>query len=194
VGDDYQTATLKIDPAWHAPAARPRVVQYWHHAMSWTCSSADGVMLQIDQKTAAFRVNWRFAGKKQREWIVPARSSDDHLTVLELGKINCGATTIEPDELAQGGELSLTAIRFDGTEVPVEGLPPIVSTKQMPTSDEGVERALTMATITPGSDDPPLEPPMDKRWPAMLFGLATLIVGGLFFTRNRYRALKVVSE
>jgi hypothetical protein len=135
-------SVFNIDPRWRAPQALPRVIQYWHHASSWTCSHADSLMLQIDQPTAAFRAVWKADGKAARTWIIPAQTGDDNRNVLELGKIDCGSTTIEPEELAAGGALTLFAIRYDGTEVVVTGLPPRISTKDLMTSEAGVSQAI----------------------------------------------------
>src|ERR1700733_6176415 len=136
-GDPHR---FELSPRWTAPAAPPRVLQYWHHASTWTCSSSDSLMIQLDQATAAVRARWTFDGKTD-EWLVPARS-DDTRSAIELGKLNCAETTIPPDQLRRGGHLELVAIRLDGTEVPVTGLPPEIAIADMPTSEDGIDHAM----------------------------------------------------
>ncbi|MEO8703677.1 MAG: hypothetical protein ABI867_26745 [Kofleriaceae bacterium] len=193
-GYGYDAAPVySVRPKWKTPAVAPRVLQYWHHVYSWTCSSSDSVMLQIDQPTAAFRVRWKFGGNKPREWIVPARTGDGLVSVLELGAIDCGTTTIDPAELDRGGELSVIAIRFDGSEVPVTGLPAVLTTKQMPVSEDGLKRAIayqpgtvppTMAFALPVDDDPDFA--------LTVFMSVVVVLGALVFVRYRHRALKPV--
>ncbi len=106
---------------WRAPAEAPRVADYWHREHRSTCSSEDTLNFEVDQPTAAIRVRWTFRGETT-ETIVPAERN-----VLALGKINCGGTTLAPVELHAGGHLELTAIRLDGTEVRIRGLPGTIS-------------------------------------------------------------------
>ena len=117
----------RLTADWRAPADAPRVVAYRHLESKWTCSSQDTLNLEIDQPTAAIRVVWTFRGHTT-ETIVPAKRN-----VLELGKINCAGTTLDPDELHAGGHLELIAIRPDRTEVQIRGLPSTIS-MSMPTS------------------------------------------------------------
>jgi hypothetical protein len=189
-GDD--PLVFDVRPKWRAPEVAPRVLQYWHHVYRWTCSAADSVMLQIDQPTAAFRVRWKFANTKMREWIIPARTAAGNVNVLELGQIDCGSTTIDPAELAKGGELTVIAIRFDGSEVAVTGLPAVLSTQQMPTSEDGIKRAIAyqpgaapaMMMMLPVGDDPDFA--------LTVFMSVLVVLGALVFVRYRHRALKPV--
>jgi hypothetical protein len=187
LADPVDPRVYSVKRKWVAPASAPRVLQYWHHVHAWTCSSADSLMLQIDQPTAAFRVRWKVAGKEPQEWIIPARASDANASVLELGKINCGSTTIEPEELARGGELSLIAIRFDGSEVAVTGLPATLSTAQVATSSEGTDRAFAFTPLP--SDAKPVD---DGDFAFHVFLFVLVALGGLLFVRFRHRALKSV--
>lgn len=183
---------FEVKRGWRPPQAAPRVVQYWHHQYEWTCSFADSVMLQIDQPTAAFRVRWASAGQPAREWIVPALTAEGNVSVLEVGKLNCGSTTIEPAELAAGGQLTLIAIRFDGSEVPVNGLPPFLSTKQMTTTHEYLERAIP---YEPGAEPVapvPLPPRETRDFPLVVFLAVLGILGALLYVRFGHRALKEV--
>ncbi|MDB4961179.1 MAG: hypothetical protein JWP01_1178 [Myxococcales bacterium] len=141
--DEWGPTHVTFDPGWTAPTTPPRVIQYWHEVSSWTCSSTDSLKLQVDQPTAAFRVRWTHDGKT-REWIEAGRTWNDR-TSLELGKINCGSETVDPAELAAGGHLELIAIRSDGSEVAVTGLPETISTREMPAGDG--DRAMADAAL-----------------------------------------------
>lgn len=159
--EGWEPRPFTFDSRWRAPIDAPRVMQYWHHVYEWTCSQADSVMFQIDQPTAAFRVAWKYAGHTT-EQIIPAQTDDGARSVVELGKINCARANLDPEELRKGGELTLTAIRFDGSEVPVVGVPAFLSTTQMPTAAEGLDRAFRLTvlpdpveeTITPTAKEP----------------------------------------
>lgn len=181
----------RVDKQWRAPEAAPRVLVSWHNKVDAT--SADSVMLQIDQPTAAFRVRWEFAGKQPREWIVPARSSHTNASVLELGKLACAATTIDPDELAAGGVLTLFAIRFDGSEVAVVGLPAIVSTAAMRTSTRGVDDAMAMldAQAPPAPSAPRLD--IDLHFPFYMLIFGVVLLAGLLWVKVHNRAPKPVA-
>jgi hypothetical protein len=70
------------------------------------------------------------------EWWVLARSwlhETDY--TLALGDVGCaGRRTLDPDDLRAGGHLELTAVRLDGSEVPIAGLPDRISTGLSPAS------------------------------------------------------------
>jgi hypothetical protein len=150
-----EKGTYAIDPTWKAPARAPRVLQYWHHQSEWTCSYSDSWMIQVDQPTAAFRVRFMRLDVigNSIEYIEPAQPGEDGRSVLEIGKHNCIADTIiSPETLAAGGVLELVAIRFDGSEVEVTGLPKMMRTSDMRTSDGGLSDAIGYASL-------PLAPP-----------------------------------
>lgn len=136
--DDPWVYTL--DGAWRPPATAPRVLQFWHHVSQWTCSSSDSLMVQTDQETAAYRVTWVPAHGPRRELVMPARTDVDR-SALELGKINCSTESLPVDELAAGGHLELTAIRLDRSEVPVVGLPFLLSTTKLAIDPDGLQHA-----------------------------------------------------
>ena len=192
--DDWTSPIYNVDPSWRAPGALPRVLQYWHHKSAWTCSHADSVMLQIDQPTAAFRVRWQADGKAMQEWILPARTGEDNRNVLELGTIDCGSTTIPPEEFAAGGTLTVFAIRFDGSEVVVTGLPSRMSTKDMMTSESGVDQAI--GYFEGGEPVKPLpkvtEPRGTPEFPWAVFVAVMCILTPLVYIRMTNRALKPV--
>jgi len=189
IASAQEPALYQISGLWKPPAAAPRVIQSWHHKHAWTCSSSDSVMLQIDQPTTAFRVFWRFKDHPTRELIVPARTAEGNVNVLELGKINCGHASIDPDELAAGGILTLIAIRYDGSEVAVAGLPPTVSTVDMVTTQDGLERAIAFPA---GTEPIAPVPYQDHDWPFHLFLLLLIPAAALTYVAYRDRGIKTV--
>lgn len=188
--DDFEPTLLTIKPSWQPPAAAPRVIQYWHQVSAWTCSNSDLVWLQIDQPTAAFRVVWEVRDRPARQFTFPARTADNNISVLPLGKLNCvGEPNIDPAELAAGGRLSLFAIRYDGVEVAVTGLPPILSTKEMPTTEDGMERAIGYQR---GSEPTSAVPPADHDFPFHLFLLLLIPAVALGYVALKDRSVKAV--
>ena len=124
---------LTLVPSWTAPTRAPRVVQYWHHAYAWTCSSDDTLRIQIDQPTAAVRVRWTVNGRSVD--YLEATRVDETKHVLSLGKINCGGENVPLEQLYAGVEVELFAIRPDGSEVKIEGMPRHVRLDQLPASE-----------------------------------------------------------
>lgn len=116
-----------LDPRWRAPSRLPRVVALSHEQGAWTCSSHDLLAIELDEPVAAVRVRWTF-GRITRE-LVEVPWTRGGRPVLALGKIDCGGANLDPLELFVGGALELIAIRFDGSEVAVAGLPPWISTQ-----------------------------------------------------------------
>lgn len=186
----YEPTILQVNPAWKAPAAAPRVIQYWHHKSEWTCSHSDSLMLQIDQPTAAFRVYWQSGDRPVRQMVVPAKTSDNNISVLELGKLDCVAgSSIDPDELAAGGKLVLMAIRYDGSEVAVTGLPQTISTAKMVTSEDGLGRAIGFPA---GTEPTASVPPVDHDFPFHMFLLLLIPAAALVYVAARDRSVKAV--
>lgn len=185
--DDWHSTNVTFDPAWTAPQSAPRVVQYWHNVYAWTCSSSDSVKIQLDQSVAAVRVRWTYDGHTG-EFIEVPRSNKPTRSVIEIGKINCGSTTIDPEQLAAGGHLELIAIRADRTEVPVTGLPEILTTKEMPTDDG--DRAMHLQSLLP-AEPAVAEAKVAEEAPGSLLGMIVLgmfALGGLLAFRLRVRA------
>lgn len=188
--DDYEPTLLNVNPSWRPPAAAPRVIQYWHQVSAWTCSNSDLVWLQIDQPTAAFRVVWQARNRPARQFVFPAQTADNHISVLPLGKLNCvGEPTIAPEELAAGGRLTLFAIRYDGSEVAVTGLPQILSTTAMPTTEDGIDRAIGFQR---GSAPTSSVPPTQHDFPFYLFLLLLIPAGAVGWVAVKDRSVKAV--
>lgn len=188
--DDFDPTLLNVNPTWKPPAASPRVIQYWHQVSEWTCSSTDAVLIQIDQPTAAFRVVWQPKNQAARQFVFPARTADNNISVLQLGKLDCvSEPTIDPAELATGGRLMLFAIRFDGSEVAVTGLPATLSTGTMPTTADGISRAIGFPLGT--APTAPV-PPADHDFPFQLFLLLLIPAAALLWVAMSNRSVKSV--
>jgi hypothetical protein len=95
----------------------PRVEKIRRIQGQWTCSSYDYLSIAYDAPTAAVRARWTRGGRVSEFWMV------GYYNQVELGKVNCGGTTIPPSELDRGGSLELIAILFDGSEHLMTGIP-----------------------------------------------------------------------
>ena len=146
-GDEQ--VSFRLVERWRMPDAAPRVLRYWHQVYAWTCSSSDSMMLQLDQHTAAVRARWTYNGRTV-DYIEAART-DGSKAVVELGSINCGGESIPVDQLRDGGRLELFAIRHDGSEVKIEGLPARITTRDIGVEDRGLDAASVLVTL----DAPP---------------------------------------
>ena len=169
---------------WKAPSRAPRVLTYWHNVHHWTCSYADSLIVQIDQPVAGIFVHWTHEGRTT-EWLEAAQT-DGAKVIVELGKIDCGGATISPDQLREGGELKLYAIRFNGDEEEITGLPTRIDLDEMPVDDVGVGGALT-PLVSPQAAAPKH---YGRRLGAVV--LAILALGVLLGWRWRVRAPTVV--
>jgi hypothetical protein len=190
IADTFEPTILQVNPTWKAPAAAPRVVQYWHYEAEGGCSNSDSLMLQIDQPTAAFRVYWQSGELPVREMIIPAKTRENNVNVLELGKMYCvGESSIDPAELAAGGTLVLMAIRYDGSEVAVSGLPQTISTAKMATSEDGLDRAIGFPA---GTEPTASVPPVDHDFAFHMFLLLLIPTAALVYIAARDRSVKAV--
>jgi hypothetical protein len=187
---DDSRATYRLGADWRAPSAAPRVLQYWHHQTEWTCSWADTLMIQLDQPAAAVRARWIYYGRAVD--YIEALRSDDTKSALALGKIDCGGTSIPPDQLARGGELELYAIRHDGSEVRVLGLPRRISSTELPSREDGLGGAFTLVAA---EADRPIQTKVAKSSSHAygLAALALLALGVLLGWRLRVRAPAIES-
>jgi hypothetical protein len=113
----YTLARVKIGSEPRELAAAPRVIELEHAEHRHFCSTQDSFIVRLDQQVAAVRVRW-LSQLHAREWVLPPEGDQ-----LELGMIGCAFTTIPPRELHHGGTLWLTAIRYDGSEVPIDEVP-----------------------------------------------------------------------
>lgn len=116
---EHERAHYKLTSAWRPPSVPPRAIDLDHHESSWRCASTDALFIHLDQPTAAVRIRWTHAGKTTT-WLDPV---DGHVA---LGHNSCCGENIDPEELHEGGEFELIAIRVDGSEARVQGLPKFV--------------------------------------------------------------------
>jgi hypothetical protein len=109
------------------PNNPPRVVGYTRHGEpGWNV-----LVLELDQPIAAVRARWAHHGRTI-EYFEVAQYGVTGVWVL-LGTRPCWQhTSIPPNELAEGGYLELIAIRYDGSEVPISGMPSWISTAGNP--------------------------------------------------------------
>ncbi|NVB77224.1 MAG: hypothetical protein HOV81_02410 [Kofleriaceae bacterium] len=177
-----ETYTYKLDADWVAPTKKPRVLQYWHHVFEWTCSSSDELMIQLDQPTAAVRARWTINGHTV-EYVEAART-DGTKAVVSFGKTNCGGASIPPEQLADGGEIELYAIRLDGSEVRIPNMPRRVTTSEMPAREDNFEDAFTIVTQKKSAH---VDRAPASKWVGAAV-LALLALGGVLGMRLRVRA------
>lgn len=144
---------LHLAPSWQPPAHAPRVLQYWHHAREWTCSSSDSLRIQIDQPTAAVRVRWHVNGHAVD--YIEATRNDGTKSVLELGKINCGGENVPLEQLYDGVGIELYAIRFDGSEVKIEGMPSRIKLGDLEASEDDQAMTIVATQETQAAQQPP---------------------------------------
>ena len=109
----------KLDEGWRAPHAAPRANGFEYHDER-TSFASDALVIDLDQPTAAVRVRWTHAGTTET-WLLP---TDGRVT---LGRLVCSRSNISADELRVGGLLELVAIRLDGSEHTILGVPRFVS-------------------------------------------------------------------
>lgn len=182
--DDPHAVTLRDE--WNHHANAPRVLQYWHHQSEWTCSSSDSLMIQIDQPTAAIHVRWTVNGHTVDYW--EATRNDGTKSVLELGKINCGRTNVPLEQLYDGVGIELFAIRPDGSEIRVEGMPPTVALGELDRSEGGMEQAFTIvATQEPAAamNAPEQKPASGRGLGILVMVFAALGVVGCVYLLKR---------
>jgi len=132
----HQRSEYRLSSGWRAPAGTPRVVEYEHYTSDSYEGSTDALVVTVDQATAAVRATWtpEKGGNTAVWWVVAPHHSVRGYT-LSLGDHACGGRrTLPPDDLRDGGHLALTAIRLDGSEVAIAGLPERISTGMSPTS------------------------------------------------------------
>ncbi|MCB9572153.1 MAG: hypothetical protein H6709_08680 [Kofleriaceae bacterium] len=126
---DDASLTFPVDPAWAAPADPPRVVSMGRSQLHGTCTSQDAVAIQVDQPVAAFRVRWYTAAAGWTDRVIVPQTSGvpGETPRLLLGSVDCGPDTVPVEDLAAGVVLDVRAIRFDGSEVAVTGVPSLLA-------------------------------------------------------------------
>jgi hypothetical protein len=130
-----------VDPAWKPPVDPPRVIAMRHRKHRWTCSWSDAAEIRLDQPVAAVRVVWTRDGTSHERILAPQPvrirgGVELPFAEVVLGKLNCSGFTFSVSDLEAGVAIEMTAIRFDGSEVRVEGLPPILDLDELPDGRE----------------------------------------------------------
>jgi hypothetical protein len=146
----WNDATFHVDPAWTPPEEPPRAVTILHSEYSWTCSEQDAAAIQLDQPVAAVRVFWARDGQRNETVVVPKpiRSAVGvPAAVVLLGKVDCAGETVPVADLMAGAVVKMTAIRFDGSEVQIEGLPTLLDLDDLPREKQ--QRAVSLLEPAP---------------------------------------------
>ncbi len=126
LGAGFGSARFKITDSWRAPATAPTVRKIEHDDSGGGCPAWNVLAFTLDQPTAAIRIRWTYEGATS-EWFLPA---NDRL--VRIGRRSCGGSTVPQHQLEVGGQLELTAIRVDGSEVAVRGVPSVISFNDAP--------------------------------------------------------------
>jgi len=133
--DEWYTQRYKIDHAWQPPREAPRVLAMQRSKYQWSCSDQDALAIQLDQPVAAVRVFWATPDGTNEMTIAPRATttpSGQPASVLLLGKLDCTGENVPVADLERGVVLGLKAIRHDGSEVTVSGLPTITDLDDVP--------------------------------------------------------------
>ncbi len=119
-------------PRWLVHARAPRVVSIGQRLAVHDCPWEDGLAIQIDQPAAGFRVRW-WADDRWSEAVVGAAATflDPAKGVLVLGKLACAPSTVPLAEFHTGVLVDVRAIRLDGTEVAIDGLPALLDLDEL---------------------------------------------------------------
>jgi hypothetical protein len=95
----------------------------------------DAVAIQLDQPVAAVRVSWWRDGAREETIVVPRPHHDDAgatgSAVILLGKVDCAGQTVPVADLEHLIMVELVAIRNDGSEIRVDGMPPILEADRL---------------------------------------------------------------
>jgi hypothetical protein len=178
-------ARFAVSKTWTPPQARPRVVSTTRHRRQWTCGFEYTIDLRIDQQVAGFRVRWHDGAAWSEQILPPAAHRQG--TVLHLGELACGGLTLPLAALERGVRLDLRAIRFDGSEVAVSGLPWLVRLDDLVMTSD-----IDSNAVFDHADRPALPAPGGApAWPRLRIvwvgGVLALLVAGAIVARRRRR-------
>ena len=118
-----------VDPHWKAPVDRPRVVSFWHGTSDFVCAAQNTVVIELDQIVSAVRVAWASKDRSGEILVAPHPAyprKGRPKQLLELGRLSCAGENLPVAALRDGVTLQLTAIRHDGSEIAIEGVPAFV--------------------------------------------------------------------
>lgn len=169
----YERARYKLESGWRAPTTAPRAIRFEHQESEWTCARTDALVIELDQPTAAVRVRWTHRDLTET-LVLPTDGR------VPLGLIGCCGTYISPAELHDGGALELVAIRVDGSEAPILGVPSFVSSDMYSPETtvgdrlRGIVRPVVAASYAAAGQPHPGEP-FVPQWLGLLISLGFLV-------------------
>jgi hypothetical protein len=173
-----------IDPHWKAPAEPPRVLVLERSEYGWSCLPEDALAIQIDQPVAAVKVFWATSKGTQTMIVAPepyATPLGKPASILLLGRPYCASENVPLADLERGVVLGLTAIRNDGSEVMIEGVPTFVKLDDWPSGQGswrpiplGFEKLVDEPRATPASA--PSKPRSSSALPIILV-LGAIAIG-----------------
>jgi hypothetical protein len=190
VGAHWNQQTYPIDPLWEAPASAPRVVTIMRSRYSWTCSEQDAVAMQLNQSVAAVRVFWAYDGQRHEQLVVPRpvqTRTGVPAAVILLGKIDCAGENIPVSALESGVVLGMTAIRFDGSEVRVDGVPSMVALGDLSVEKKQIAVSLLQETWNDAPVQVSASPPLRRSGGHGVL-ILTLLGGAIVIGARRGRA------
>jgi hypothetical protein len=170
-----------VDAGWQAPAAAPRALTMRRSIASVGqvgCEGEDALAIQLDQPVAAVRVFWASGGERHERILAPrplVAAGGGPAAELVLGRVACAGEVVPVAHLQQGVVLGLTAIRHDGSEVPIDKVPTMVDLDEVPTV-AGRIRALAVLGRVPAGARPAV--PGRPAAPAWAGVLPLVLIGG----------------
>jgi hypothetical protein len=173
LGASYETARYKLADTWRAPSLTPTAQGFEHDDSGGGCPSWNVLRVTLDQPTAAIRIRWTFADVTF-EWVLPAEGE-----LILIGERSCGGTTVPTEQLAIGGRLELIAIRLDGSEIAVRGVPSTISFNDAAKIDSRAEIKAALLELRRAETPRELPDVVDERVIASLVLLgASLVIAG----------------
>lgn len=175
----YERARYKLDAGWRAPIGAPHAIRVEHEQSRWTCASTDALFIKLDQSTAAVRVRWTHSGTIENRILATDGT-------VALGQVGCCGSNLSTDELHDGGELDLVAIRVDGTEAPILGLPSFVSSDMYSLERGGGLRTIVRPVVAASyraAGQPFSDEPVVPQWLKLLLSLG--LIGSLVYISRR---------
>jgi hypothetical protein len=152
IGGEFGTARFKITDSWRAPATAPTVHKIEHVDTGGGCPSQNVLNFTLDQVSAAIRVRWTVEDATS-EWVLPAKNA-----LVSIGRRSCGGSTVPQHQLEVGGHLELTAIRVDGSEIAVRGVPSVISFNDAPKRTRRAELEAARLEASALKSDAPRQP------------------------------------
>ncbi len=144
---------VRFSDAWVRPVGEPTIRRMWFEWSSF--------VFELDQRATAIRVEWLVGEQRFVRYLVERRDDRTGRAMFVLSPDDCWET-FDPRVLEEGARLTLTAIRVDGSEAPVRGLPDWLAPRRPPPPQ----------LIAGEPIDPP--PPDASRMVVEMIGIVTL--------------------